>query len=64
MMKPKTRTDISRSLDADWPPRHPATLTDLVAEELWCMGCNHHAASATGSASARRTATRNSPPWA
>jgi hypothetical protein len=32
--------------------------------ELWCMGCNHHAASATGSTSARRTATRNSPPWA
>jgi hypothetical protein len=32
MTKPKTWADLERSLDADWPPRQPITLTDLVAE--------------------------------
>jgi hypothetical protein len=32
MTKPKTLADLKRSLDADWPPRQPITLTDLVAE--------------------------------
>ena len=32
MTKPKTRVDLAHTLDADWPTRHPITLTDLVAE--------------------------------
>jgi hypothetical protein len=44
MTKPKTRVDLARSLDADWPPRQPVTLTELVAEArainwdftIWC----------------------------
>ena len=32
MTKPKTWVDHTRSLDADWPPRPPITLTDLVDE--------------------------------
>ena len=32
MTKPKTWTDLSRSLDADWPPSQTMTNTDLVAE--------------------------------
>jgi hypothetical protein len=32
MTKPKTRVDFVRSLDEDWPPRQPVTLTELVAE--------------------------------
>jgi superfamily I DNA/RNA helicase len=31
MTKPKTRADVERSLDVDWPPHQPITLTDLVA---------------------------------
>jgi hypothetical protein len=31
-MKPKTWADPERSLDVGWPPRHPITLMDLVAE--------------------------------
>ena len=31
MTKPKT-SDLDSSRDADWPPRHPITLLDLVAE--------------------------------
>jgi hypothetical protein len=31
MTKPKTRADVERSLDADWPPHQPITLMDLVA---------------------------------
>jgi hypothetical protein len=32
MTKPKTWADLERSLDADWSPRQPITLMDLVAE--------------------------------
>ena len=32
MTKPKTWGDLAHSLDADWPPRQPVTLTELVAE--------------------------------
>ena len=32
MTKPKTWMDDMRSLDAEWPPRQPTTLTELVAE--------------------------------
>jgi hypothetical protein len=32
MTKPRTWGDLARSLDADWPPRQPATLAELVAE--------------------------------
>ena len=31
MPKPKTRADLAHSLEADWPPHQPITLTDLVA---------------------------------
>jgi hypothetical protein len=31
MTKPKT-LDLASSLDEDWPPRQPITMTDLVAE--------------------------------
>jgi len=33
----KTWADLARSLDADWPSRQPATLTELVAEALATM---------------------------
>ena len=29
MTKPKTRADLVRSLELDWPPRQPMTITDL-----------------------------------
>src|SRR5262245_58025251 len=32
MTKPKTWFDLEPSLDADWPPHQPVTLTELVAE--------------------------------
>jgi hypothetical protein len=32
MTKPKTRVDLALSLDADWPPRQPIAITELVAE--------------------------------
>ena len=32
MTKPKTRADLSRSFDADWPPSQTMTIADLVAE--------------------------------
>jgi hypothetical protein len=32
MSKPKTLVNLEPSLDADWPPRPPVTLTELVAE--------------------------------
>jgi hypothetical protein len=32
MTKPKAWADLARSLDADWPPRQPVTLAELVAE--------------------------------
>jgi hypothetical protein len=53
MTKPKTKTwvDDTRSLDAEWPPRQPTTLTDLVAEAraldwdftYWCYASGHDA---------------------
>jgi hypothetical protein len=51
MTKPKTWADLERSLDADWPPRQPITLTDLVAEAravdwdfaTWCHVSGHDA---------------------
>jgi hypothetical protein len=30
MAKPKTSADLARLLDAEWPPRHPITLTELI----------------------------------
>jgi hypothetical protein len=49
--KPKTWADLERSLDADWPPRQPITLMDLVAEAravdwdftTWCYVNGHDA---------------------
>ena len=42
MMKPKTMSktwaDDTPSLDAEWPPRQPTTLTDLVAEARALVG--------------------------
>jgi hypothetical protein len=32
MTKLKTGADLARSLEADWQPRQPITLTELVAE--------------------------------
>jgi hypothetical protein len=32
MTKSKTWLDLALSLDSDWPPRQPVTLTELVAE--------------------------------
>jgi hypothetical protein len=51
MTKPKTRTDLSRSLDADWPPNQTMTITDLVAEARaaewdftnWCHASGYDA---------------------
>jgi hypothetical protein len=45
LTKPKTRADLAHSFDADWPPRGPITLTDLIAEAravdwdftTWCF---------------------------
>jgi hypothetical protein len=31
MKKPQTWEDPARTLDVDWPPHQPITLTDLVA---------------------------------
>jgi hypothetical protein len=51
MTKPKTWADLERALDADWPPRQPITLMDLVAEARtvdwdfthWCYVSGHDA---------------------
>jgi hypothetical protein len=51
MAKPKTGTDLTRLLDAEWPPCHPATLTELVAEARaidwdfsdWCYASGYDA---------------------
>jgi hypothetical protein len=51
MTKPKTRDDLERSLDVDWPPRQPITVMDLVAEAraldwdfaTWCYVIGHDA---------------------
>jgi hypothetical protein len=32
MTKPKTLAGPARSLDTDWPPHQPMTLTDLIAD--------------------------------
>ena len=66
MMKPKTMSktwvDDTRSLDAEWPPRQPTTLTDLVDEAraldwdftYWCYASGYDA----GDPDARRTFER------
>jgi hypothetical protein len=49
MTKPKMWADLERSLGADWPPRQPITLMDLVAEARalewdfvsWCYVSGH-----------------------
>jgi hypothetical protein len=51
MTKSKTRVDLALSLDADWPLRQPATLTELVAEARaldwdftnWCCASGYDA---------------------
>jgi hypothetical protein len=51
MTKFKTRVDLALSLDADWPLRQPATLTELVAEARaldwdftnWCCASGYDA---------------------
>jgi hypothetical protein len=51
MTKPKTRVDLARSLDSEWPPRQPIALTDLVAEARavdwdftnWCYASGYDA---------------------
>jgi len=66
MTKPKTMSktwvDDTPSLDAEWPPRQPTTLTDLVAEArafdwdftYWCYASGYEA----GDPDARRTFER------
>ena len=51
MTKPKTWVNLEPSLDADWPPRQPITITDLVAEARavdwdftnWCCASGYDA---------------------
>ena len=51
MTKPKIWVDLKHSLDADWPPHQPITLTDLVAEARaadwdftnWCYASGYDA---------------------
>ena len=51
MTKPKSWVDHARSLDADWPPRQPMTIAELVAEARavewdftnWCHASGHDA---------------------
>ena len=51
MTKPKTWSDLEPSLDADWPPHQPVTLTELVAEARaldwdftnWCCASGYDA---------------------
>ena len=51
MTKRKTTPELARSLDADWPPREPMTLADLIAEARavdwdfaqWCYVSGHDA---------------------
>jgi hypothetical protein len=51
MTKPKAWLDLTLSLDADWPPRQPVTLTELVAEARaadweftnWCCASGYDA---------------------
>jgi hypothetical protein len=51
MTKPKTRADLERLFDADWPPHQPVTLTDLIAGAravewdftTWCYASGYDA---------------------
>jgi hypothetical protein len=51
MTKPKTWVNLEPSLDADWPPRQPTTIRDLVAEARaadwdftnWCYASGYDA---------------------
>jgi hypothetical protein len=51
MTKPKTCGDPAHSLDTDWPPHQPITLTDLVAGAravewdftAWCYASGYDA---------------------
>ena len=51
MTKCKSWMDHPRSLDADWPPRQPTTIADLVAEARtvewnftgWCNASGYEA---------------------
>jgi hypothetical protein len=51
MTKPKTWADLARSPDADWPPRQPISLKELVAEARavgwdfanWCYVSGYNA---------------------
>ena len=51
MTKRQTSADLARSLDADWPPRQPMSLADLIAEARavdwdfthWCYVSGHDA---------------------
>ena len=51
MTKSKTWADLEGPLDADWPPRQPITLTELVAEaraldwdfSSWCYASGYDA---------------------
>ena len=51
LTKPKTRADLAHSLEADWPPHQPITLTELIAEARavdwdftnWCYASGHDA---------------------
>ena len=51
MRKCKSWMDHARSLDADWPPRQPMTIADLVAEARtvewnftnWCNASGYEA---------------------
>jgi hypothetical protein len=51
MTKLKRRVDLEASLDADWPPRQPITIVDLVTEARavdwdfsnWCYASGYDA---------------------
>ena len=51
MTKLKRRVDLEASLDADWPPRQPITIADLVTEARagdwdfsnWCRASGYDA---------------------
>ena len=48
MTKRKSWMDHARSLDADWPPRQPMTIADLVAEARTVEQPGKHAAELVG----------------
>jgi hypothetical protein len=51
LTKPKTRADLARSLELDWPPHQPSTLTELIAGAravdwdftTWCYASGYDA---------------------